>query len=71
MGNKAGNKAARISRRDVLIGGLAGTSSILIGTRSHAANPIKIGMPLALTGPLGSVGNEQRHGAGFRRKSSC
>jgi branched-chain amino acid transport system substrate-binding protein len=31
--------------------------------RAHAANSIKIGMPLALTGPLGSAGEQMRRGA--------
>ena len=51
----------KITRRGVL----AGASFAVMGTRTYAANPIKIGMPLALTGPLGSVGNEQKHGAEF------
>ena len=53
-----------ITRRGVL----AGASFAIMGTRAYAANPIKIGMPLALTGPLGSVGNEQKHGAEFWAK---
>ena len=54
----------KITRR----GMLAGASFAVMGTRTYAANPIKIGMPLALTGPLGSVGNEQKHGAEFWAK---
>ena len=57
-----------VTRRGVLRAGLAGTSISVIGARTYAANPIKIGMPLALTGPLGAVGNEQRHGAEFWAK---
>ena len=30
--------------------------------RAVAAEPIKIGMPLALTGPLGSVGQQLKRG---------
>ena len=35
----------------------------MFGMRADAANSIKIGMPLALTGPLGSVGEQMRRGA--------
>src|SRR5450631_3643621 len=35
----------------------------IAGTRARAADAIKIGMPLALTGPLGSVGEQMRRGA--------
>ena len=48
-----------ISRRSAL----ACLVAVTAGRSSFAANPIKIGMPLALTGPLGSVGEQQRRGA--------
>ena len=41
---------------------LAGTAALL-GTRARAAESIRIGMPLALTGPLGSAGEQMRRGA--------
>ena len=41
---------------------LAGTAAAF-ATGAYGANPIKIGMPLALTGPLGSVGEQMRRGA--------
>jgi branched-chain amino acid transport system substrate-binding protein len=50
----------KITRRATLGAALAST---VIGRRSHAADPIKIGMPLALTGPLGLVGEQMRRGA--------
>ena len=43
-----------LSRRRVLTAAAAATWAG--GSAANAANPIKIGMPLALTGPLGSVG---------------
>jgi branched-chain amino acid transport system substrate-binding protein len=51
---------AILSRRSLLGAALAGTA---LPRFSHAADPIKIGMPLALTGPLGSVGQEMKNGA--------
>jgi len=50
----------KITRRSALGAALAGS---LITHRTHAADPIKIGMPLALTGPLGLVGEQMRRGA--------
>src|SRR5262245_18838293 len=50
----------RLTRRHALGSIAAGT---FFGSRAHGANPIKIGMPLALTGPLGSVGEQMRSGA--------
>ncbi len=51
----------KITRRIAFAGMGAGT---LFGARgAAAANAIKIGMPLALTGPLGSVGEQMRRGA--------
>lgn len=48
-----------LSRRAVLGSAAAG----LAAGRLHAAESIRIGMPLALTGPLGSVGEQMRRGA--------
>jgi branched-chain amino acid transport system substrate-binding protein len=50
----------RITRRSLVTTALAATALPRIG---HAADAIKIGMPLALTGPLGSVGQEMKNGA--------
>jgi branched-chain amino acid transport system substrate-binding protein len=51
---------AILSRRSLVSAALAVTALPRFG---HAADPIKIGMPLALTGPLGSVGQEMKNGA--------
>ena len=55
----------RLSRRAVLAGAGAVVASPAIWTsaQAQAAGTIKIGMPLALTGPLGSVGQQQKRGA--------
>jgi len=55
----------RISRRSMLAGSTAAVASPFIWTsaQAQAANTIKIGLPLALTGPLGSVGQQQKRGA--------
>ena len=60
----------RISRRTVLAGAAATVASPRIWTsaQAQAAGTIKIGMPLALTGPLGSVGQQQKRGAEFHTK---
>jgi branched-chain amino acid transport system substrate-binding protein len=50
----------KMTRRGALASFAAG---IILGTRAQAADAIKIGMPLALTGPLGSVGEQMRRGA--------
>jgi branched-chain amino acid transport system substrate-binding protein len=53
---------------------LAGTGAAVaspnVWTSAHAqaGNALKIGMPLALTGPLGSVGQQQKRGAEFYAK---
>ena len=49
----------RITRRGLVATALAAP----LIRHAHAADAIKIGMPLALTGPLGSVGQEQKNGA--------
>ena len=56
------------SRRSLLKVGLAGAAiiaspAVLRWHASAATGPIKIGMPLALTGALGSVGQQQKRGA--------
>jgi branched-chain amino acid transport system substrate-binding protein len=52
-----------VTRRETVRLALAGTALALPWTRrALAAEPIKIGMPLALTGPLGSVGQQLKRG---------
>ena len=60
----------RFTRRAVLAGTGAAVASPYIWTsaQAQAAGTIKIGMPLALTGPLGSVGQQQKRGAEFHTK---
>src|SRR5712691_7406136 len=55
----------RVTRRAVLAGAGATVASPHVWTsaRAQATAAIKIGMPLALTGPLGSVGQQQKRGA--------
>ena len=50
----------RITRRSLVATALAATT---LSRTAGAVDPIKIGMPLALTGPLGSVGQEMKNGA--------
>lgn len=56
-----------LSRRRVLKGAASASMATLaapmVARRAFAAEPIKIGMPLALTGPLASVGSQQKRGA--------
>ena len=56
---------AGLTRRSVMrSAGIALVAAPLLPRRGWAApEPIKIGMPLALTGPLGSVGQELKRGA--------
>ncbi|SEO28534.1 branched-chain amino acid transport system substrate-binding protein [Rhodospirillales bacterium URHD0017] len=63
----------RPSRRAMLKVGLAGAATvaspaILRLTAEAQTGPIKIGMPVALTGPLGTVGQQTKRGAEFWAK---
>ena len=60
----------RFTRRAVLAGAGATVASPNIWTsaQAQAAGAIKIGMPLALTGPLGSVGQQRKRAAEFYAK---
>ena len=51
-----------------LIGAAAATAAVGLARRARAAEPIRIGMPLALTGPGGEIGQQMRHGAEFWAK---
>ncbi len=55
----------RLTRRAMLAGTSAAVASPYIWTsaRAQAAGTIKIGIPAALTGPLGSVGQQTKRGA--------
>ena len=60
----------RYTRRAVMAGTTVAVASPFIWTsaQAQAGNAIKIGMPLALTGPLGSVGQQQKRGAELHTK---
>jgi branched-chain amino acid transport system substrate-binding protein len=63
-------RSSRLSRRAVVAGAGAAVASPFIWTsaQAQAGNTIKIGLPLALTGPLGAVGQQQKRGAEFHAK---
>jgi branched-chain amino acid transport system substrate-binding protein len=48
--------------------GLAAVAAPVVLRHSRGETPIKIGMPLALTGPAGEIGLQMRHGAEFWAK---
>jgi branched-chain amino acid transport system substrate-binding protein len=58
----------RLTRRVVLGASAAAIASPWVWRRAFAAEPIKIGMPTALTGALGSVGQQQKRGAVYFAK---
>jgi branched-chain amino acid transport system substrate-binding protein len=49
-------------------GAVVASPYIWTSAQAQAGNSIKIGLPLALTGPLGSVGQQQKRGAEFHAK---
>jgi branched-chain amino acid transport system substrate-binding protein len=66
MASKSG-----FSRRNVMLAGVAGAATLAAPPfirGSWAAGPIRVGLPLALTGPLGSVGQQMKRGAEFWAK---
>jgi branched-chain amino acid transport system substrate-binding protein len=60
----------RFTRRAVLTGSGAAVASPYVWTsaQAQAGGAIKIGIPAALTGPLGSVGQQTKNGAEFYAK---
>ena len=61
-----------LSRRRILQLGGAGVAALAVPAamrRAAAADPIKLGAPLALTGPLGSVGQQLKRGCEIWVKS--
>ena len=60
----------RFTRRAVLAGTGAAVASPYVWTSAHAqaGGAIKIGTPIALTGPLGSVGQQMKRGCEFWAK---
>jgi len=59
MTTASGATISGFSRRTLLGSALVAPAMI---RSAHAANPIKIGAPMALTGPLGSVGQQLKRG---------
>lgn len=57
-----------ITRRGVLAATGAALATPILSRRAFAAEPIKVGMPTTLTGPLGEVGQQQKRGAEFFAK---
>jgi branched-chain amino acid transport system substrate-binding protein len=57
-----------LTRRAVLAAASAALAAPAVWRHAFAAEPIKVGMPTALTGPLGEVGQQQKRGAEFFAK---
>ena len=53
------------TRRSVIGATAATLAAPALLRHARGETPIKIGMPCALTGPLGEVGTQMRHGAEF------
>src|ERR1700758_1677047 len=56
------------TRRAAMRGGLAAMAAPVVLCHARGEEPIRIGMPLALTGPAGEIGLQMRHGAEFWTK---
>jgi len=56
------------TRRAAMRAGLAAVAAPAVLRYARGETPIKIGMPLALTGPAGEIGLQMRHGAEFWAK---
>jgi len=59
----------RFSRRAAVRAGLVALAAPAVLRRAQGEAPIKIGMPLALTGPAAEIGEQMRHGAEFWAKT--
>jgi branched-chain amino acid transport system substrate-binding protein len=67
-GGSGMTRTSGIGRRTVLAATGAVLATPMIWRRALAAEPIKVGMPTTLTGPLGEVGQQQKRGAEFFAK---
>jgi branched-chain amino acid transport system substrate-binding protein len=64
-------KTAGVSRRSLITTAMAGAAAVTlpaIPRSASAAEPIRIGVPVALTGPLGSIGAQMRRAIEFWAK---
>jgi branched-chain amino acid transport system substrate-binding protein len=59
----------RFTRRAAMRAGLVAVAAPATLRHSRGEAPIKIGMPLALTGPAAEIGEQMRHGAEFWAKT--
>ncbi len=57
------------TRRAAMRASLAAVAAPVVLRHARADAPIKIGMPLALTGPAAEIGEQMRHGAEFWAKT--
>ena len=64
----AHNAASPITRRATIGAGLAAMAVPTVLRHPRGETPIRIGMPLALTGPAAEIGTQMRHGAEFWAK---
>src|ERR1700734_3353671 len=62
------NTRTGFTRRSAIRAGLAAVAVPALLRYARGETPIKIGMPLALTGPAGEIGLQMRHGAEFWAK---
>ncbi len=62
------NTRTGFTRRSAIRAGLAVVAAPAVLRYARGETPIKIGMPLALTGPAGEIGLQMRHGAEFWAK---
>jgi branched-chain amino acid transport system substrate-binding protein len=60
--------ATPFTRRTVMRVGLAAVAAPTVLRHARGETPIRIGMPLALTGPAAEIGQQMRHGAEFWAK---
>ena len=58
----------RFTRRAAMRAGLAAVAAPAVWRNGRAADAIRIGAPIALTGPLGSVGQQMKRGCEFWAK---
>jgi branched-chain amino acid transport system substrate-binding protein len=61
-------KTAGVSRRSLITTAMAGAAATTLPRSASAAEPIKIGLPVALTGQSGSIGAQMRRAIEFWAK---